>query len=124
MAAIYQQARPFTFDQVVGQNHVKDVLVAALERNRIGHAYLFSGPRGVGKTTTARLLAMAVNCEHPDPTKRPCGVCESCKLVRAGNHPDVMELDAASNNSVIMPADATNARYHLDRNALDAEAST
>ena len=100
MAAIYQQARPFTFGQVVGQNHVKDVLVAALERNRIGHAYLFSGPRGVGKTTTARLLAMAVNCEHPDPAKRPCSVCESCKLVRAGNHPDVTELDAASNNSV------------------------
>ncbi len=100
MAAIYQQARPFTFEQVVGQNHVKDVLVAALQRSRIGHAYLFSGPRGVGKTTTARLLAMAVNCEHKDPTKRPCGVCESCTLVRAGNHPDVIELDAASNNSV------------------------
>jgi DNA polymerase III subunit gamma/tau len=100
MAAIYQQARPFTFEQVVGQNHVKDVLVAALQRGRIGHAYLFSGPRGVGKTTTARLLAMAVNCEHKDPAKRPCGVCESCKLVRAGNHPDVTELDAASNNSV------------------------
>ncbi len=100
MAAIYQQARPFTFEQVVGQNHVKDVLVAALQRERIGHAYLFSGPRGVGKTTTARLLAMAVNCEHKDPAKRPCGVCESCQLVRAGNHPDVTELDAASNNSV------------------------
>ncbi len=100
MAAIYQQARPFTFEQVVGQNHVKDVLVAALERNRIGHAYLFSGPRGVGKTTTARLLAMAVNCEHTDPSKRPCGVCDSCKLVRTGSHPDVIELDAASNNSV------------------------
>jgi DNA polymerase-3 subunit gamma/tau len=100
MAAIYQQARPFTFDQVVGQNHVKDVLVAALQRGRIGHAYLFSGPRGVGKTTTARLLAMAVNCEHKDPANRPCGVCESCQLVRSGNHPDVTELDAASNNSV------------------------
>jgi DNA polymerase III subunit gamma/tau len=100
MAAIYQQARPFTFDQVLGQNHVKDVLVAALQRGRIGHAYLFSGPRGVGKTTTARLLAMAVNCEQKDPAKRPCGVCESCQLVRSGNHPDVTELDAASNNSV------------------------
>lgn len=100
MAAIYQQARPFTFDQVVGQNHVKDVLVAALQRSRIGHAYLFSGPRGVGKTTTARLLAMAVNCEQKDPAKRPCGVCDSCQLVRSGNHPDVTELDAASNNSV------------------------
>ncbi|MGL4609295.1 MAG: DNA polymerase III subunit gamma/tau [Trueperaceae bacterium] len=100
MAAIYQQARPFTFDQVLGQNHIKDVLVAALQRGRIGHAYLFSGPRGVGKTTTARLLAMAVNCEHKDPAKRPCGACESCQLVRSGNHPDVTELDAASNNSV------------------------
>jgi DNA polymerase-3 subunit gamma/tau len=100
MTAIYQQARPFTFEQVVGQNHVKDVLVAALERNRIGHAYLFSGPRGVGKTTTARLLSMAVNCENSNPKKRPCGVCDSCTLVRAGNHPDVTELDAASNNSV------------------------
>lgn len=98
--AIYQQARPVTFDQVIGQEHVKTVLVAALKRERIGHAYLFSGPRGVGKTTTARLLAMAVNCEHEDATFRPCGDCESCLLVRAGNHPDVIELDAASNNSV------------------------
>jgi DNA polymerase-3 subunit gamma/tau len=97
---IYQEARPFTFDQVVGQEHVKDVLVAALNRGRIGHAYLFSGPRGVGKTTTARLLAMAVNCEAADIRQRPCGVCEACRLIRAGNHPDVIELDAASNNSV------------------------
>jgi DNA polymerase-3 subunit gamma/tau len=100
MAAIYQEARPFTFEQVVGQEHVKDVLVAALSRGRIGHAYLFSGPRGVGKTTTARLLAMAVNCEDPDISKRPCGICEPCKLIRGGSHPDVIELDAASNNSV------------------------
>lgn len=100
MAAIYQEARPFTFEQVVGQEHVKDVLVAALSRGRIGHAYLFSGPRGVGKTTTARLLAMAVNCEAPDLSKRPCGVCEPCNLIRSGSHPDVIELDAASNNSV------------------------
>ena len=100
MTAIYQQARPFTFEQVVGQEHVKDVLSAALRRERIGHAYLFSGPRGVGKTTTARLLAMAVNCEAPDPALRPCGVCESCQLVRRNHHPDVIELDAASNNSV------------------------
>ena len=84
----------------MGQGHVKDVLTAALRRERIGHAYLFSGPRGVGKTTTARLLAMAVNCEAPDPALRPCGVCESCQLVRRNHHPDVIELDAASNNSV------------------------
>lgn len=100
VSAIYQQARPYTFAQVVGQEHVKDVLTAALARGRIGHAYLFSGPRGVGKTTTARLLAMAVNCEAENPAERPCGVCESCRLVRQGNHPDVTELDAASNNSV------------------------
>lgn len=100
MSALYQRARPVTFDQVVGQEHVKDVLSAAVQHGRTGHAYLFSGPRGVGKTTTARLLAMAVNCEAEDPATRPCGVCESCRLVQAGSHPDVAELDAASNNSV------------------------
>ncbi len=97
MAAIYQRARPITFAQVIGQEHVKAPLQAALKRGRIGHAYLFSGPRGVGKTTTARLLAMAVNCEREE---KPCGECESCLLVRQGSHPDVTELDAASNNSV------------------------
>ena len=97
MAAIYQRARPITFAQVIGQEHVKAPLQAALSKGRIGHAYLFSGPRGVGKTTTARLLAMAVNCERDE---KPCGECESCLLVRRGSHPDVTELDAASNNSV------------------------
>ena len=97
MTAIYQRARPITFAQVIGQEHVKAPLQAALTKGRIGHAYLFSGPRGVGKTTTARLLAMAVNCERDE---KPCGECESCLLVRKGSHPDVIELDAASNNSV------------------------
>ncbi len=100
MAAIYQRARPVTFSQLIGQEHVTSVLRAALTQDRLTHAYLFSGPRGVGKTTTARLLAMAVNCEQPDPAARPCGECESCRLVRSGSHPDVIELDAASNNSV------------------------
>lgn len=99
MASIYQRARPRRFDEVVGQEHVKDVLLAALRLGRVGHAYLFSGPRGVGKTTTARLLAMAVNCDAEAP-ERPCGSCESCLLVQRGDHPDVIELDAASNNSV------------------------
>ncbi|GGO21658.1 DNA polymerase III subunit gamma/tau [Deinococcus humi] len=98
MSAIYQRARPIRWDQVVGQEHIKDVLKAALEAGRVGHAYLFSGPRGVGKTTTARLIAMTANCTGPAP--RPCGECESCLSVRAGSHPDVMEIDAASNNSV------------------------
>lgn len=99
MAAIYQRARPTTFADVIGQAHVKDVLAAAVRSGRTGHAYLFSGPRGVGKTTTARLLAMAVNCDG-DGEARPCGECESCRLVRGNTHPDVIELDAASNNSV------------------------
>ncbi|MEW6422720.1 MAG: DNA polymerase III subunit gamma/tau, partial [Deinococcota bacterium] len=98
MSALYQRARPINWDQVVGQEHVKDVLKAALEAGRVGHAYLFSGPRGVGKTTTARLIAMTANCTGPLP--KPCGECESCLAVRAGSHPDVLEIDAASNNSV------------------------
>ena len=98
MSAIYQRARPIHWDEVVGQEGVKDVLRAALEAGRIGHAYLFSGPRGVGKTTTARLIAMSANCTSTG--KKPCGVCESCLSVRAGSHPDVREIDAASNNSV------------------------
>ncbi len=100
MSALYQRARPVRFDEVVGQDHVIEVLGSAVRRGRIGHAYLFSGPRGVGKTTTARLLAMAANCENEDASLRPCGTCESCRLVQAGAHPDVTELDAASNNSV------------------------
>ena len=100
MEAIYQRARPATFGEVVGQEHVKELLTAALQADRTGHAYLFSGPRGVGKTTTARLLAMALNCESDDPTARPCGACEACLAIRGGHHPDVVELDAASNNSV------------------------
>jgi DNA polymerase III subunit gamma/tau len=99
MAAIYQRARPLHWDEVVGQEHVKDVLRPAVERGRIGHAYLFSGPRGVGKTTSARLIAMAVNCERRDLV-RPCGQCSSCQMTIAGRHPDVVEIDAASNNSV------------------------
>ncbi|MFC4455893.1 DNA polymerase III subunit gamma/tau [Deinococcus sonorensis] len=98
MSAIYQRARPIRWDQVVGQEQVKDVLRSALEQGRVGHAYLFSGPRGVGKTTTARLIAMTANCTGPLP--KPCGECDSCLSVRAGSHPDVLEIDAASNNSV------------------------
>lgn len=97
MSALYRQARPSTFDEMVGQEHVKEVLLNALRSGRLAQAYLFSGPRGVGKTSSARLIAQAVNCSS-DP--RPCGTCEGCRLVREGRHPDVLEIDAASNNSV------------------------
>lgn len=97
VSALYRQARPTTFDEMVGQEHVKEVLLNALRQGKLSQAYLFSGPRGVGKTSSARLIAQAVNCAS-DP--RPCGVCEGCRLVREGRHPDVLEIDAASNNSV------------------------
>ena len=97
MSALYRQARPSTFDEMVGQGHVKEVLLSAITQGKLAQAYLFSGPRGVGKTSSARLVAQAVNCPH---TPRPCGQCEGCRLVREARHPDVLEIDAASNNSV------------------------
>jgi len=98
VSALYRQVRPTTFEEMVGQEHVKEVLLGALRSGRLAQAYLFSGPRGVGKTSSARLIAQAVNCTGAEP--RPCGVCEGCRLVREGRHPDVLEIDAASNNSV------------------------
>ncbi|GGN03183.1 DNA polymerase III subunit gamma/tau [Thermus composti] len=97
MSALYRRYRPLTFQEVVGQEHVKEPLLRAIREGRLAQAYLFSGPRGVGKTTTARLLAMAVGCQGKDP---PCGACPYCQAVQKGAHPDVVEIDAASNNSV------------------------
>ncbi|HEY1769257.1 MAG TPA: DNA polymerase III subunit gamma/tau [Chthoniobacterales bacterium] len=91
--------RPQTFDDVVGQEHVTRTLKNAVEQNRLAHAYLFVGPRGIGKTSTARILAKALNCIH-GPTVTPCGVCDSCKEITAGNSLDVLEIDGASNNGV------------------------
>ncbi len=91
--------RPKTFDDVVGQGHVTRTLAHAIEQDRIAHAYLFVGPRGIGKTTLSRILAMALNCEH-GPTIHPCGECATCKAIAAGADLDVVELDAASNNKV------------------------
>ncbi|GAB5603873.1 DNA polymerase III subunit gamma/tau [Thermus sp. FJN-A] len=97
MSALYRRVRPLTFQEVVGQEHVKEPLQRAIREGRLAQAYLFSGPRGVGKTTTARLLAMAVGCQGESP---PCGACPHCQAVQRGAHPDVVEIDAASNNSV------------------------
>ncbi|WP_038055181.1 DNA polymerase III subunit gamma/tau [Thermus amyloliquefaciens] len=98
MSALYRRVRPLTFAEVVGQEHVKEPLMRAIREGRLAQAYLFSGPRGVGKTTTARLLAMAVGCQGEG--ERPCGTCPHCQAVQRGAHPDVVEIDAASNNSV------------------------
>jgi DNA polymerase-3 subunit gamma/tau len=91
--------RPQTFDDLVGQGHVTRTLRNAVEQNRLAHAYLFVGPRGIGKTSTARILAIALNCIH-GPTTTPCGVCDNCKEIAAGNSLDVLEIDGASNNGV------------------------
>src|SRR4051794_28089249 len=91
--------RPQTFDDLVGQGHVTRTLKNAVEQNRLAHAYLFVGPRGIGKTSTARILAKALNCVK-GPTVTPCGVCDSCKEITGGNSLDVLEIDGASNNGV------------------------
>ena len=91
--------RPQTFDDLVGQTHVTRTLKNAVEQNRLAHAYLFVGPRGIGKTSTARILAKALNCVN-GPTITPCGVCDSCKEIAGGNSLDVLEIDGASNNGV------------------------
>ncbi|MCP4628832.1 MAG: DNA polymerase III subunit gamma/tau, partial [bacterium] len=91
--------RPLTFDDVVGQQHITDTLKRAIEKNRVAHAYVFSGTRGVGKTTTARILARALNCDT-GPTTEPCGSCESCKAIINGSSFDVLEIDGASNSGV------------------------
>jgi DNA polymerase-3 subunit gamma/tau len=99
--ALYRRYRPETFAEVIGQDHVTAPLRAALANNRVNHAYLFSGPRGCGKTTSARILARALNCEQA-PVADPCGECESCRdLARGGpGSIDVIEIDAASHGGV------------------------
>lgn len=92
--------RPQRFSDVVGQEHVSRTLRNAVESKRIHHAYIFNGPRGVGKTTTARILAKAVNCENPSAEFEPCNVCPSCTEINTGRSMDVIEIDGASNNSV------------------------
>ena len=97
--ALYRKYRPQTFDDVVGQTHIERTIKNAIEADRVSHAYLFCGPRGTGKTTTARLLAKALLCEH-GPTPCPDGTCQQCLDIAEGIHPDVNELDAASRTGV------------------------
>ena len=98
--AFYRKWRPQRWDEVLGQAHVTDTLQNALVSNRVGHAYLFAGPRGIGKTTIARLLAKAVNCQADDVAARPCDECDYCKAVNENRFLDLIEIDAASNNGV------------------------
>ncbi len=97
--AMARKWRPKNFEEMVGQDHIAQTIRNAIEGKRIGHAYLFTGTRGVGKTTSARILAKALNCKN-GPTPIPCDQCDNCKAVNAGNSMDVLEIDGASNNSV------------------------
>ncbi|MET0832151.1 MAG: AAA family ATPase, partial [Acidimicrobiia bacterium] len=99
--ALYRKHRPQRFDEVVGQEHVTQTLAREVVEGRIAHAYLFAGPRGTGKTTTARLLAKALNCTQRDDSEaEPCNACLSCVAITEGTSLDVIELDAASHNKV------------------------
>ena len=96
--ALYRKYRPSNFDEVVGQTHIIQTLKNAIVQNRIAHAYLFCGPRGTGKTSIAKIFAKTLNCTNSQDA--PCGVCENCKMAANGSHPDIIEIDAASNNGV------------------------
>ena len=110
--SLYRKHRPQTFGGLVGQDHVTAALRNAVREGRVGHAYLFSGPRGTGKTTTARILAKALNCLNLGADGEPCGVCENCVAIAEGRFLDLFELDAASNNSVDNIRDLTDS-VHL-----------
>jgi len=110
--SLYRKHRPQTFGGLVGQDHVTGALRNAVREGRVGHAYLFSGPRGTGKTTTARILAKALNCLNLGADGEPCGVCENCVAIAEGRFLDLFELDAASNNSVDNIRDLTDS-VHL-----------
>ena len=97
--ALYRKYRPRTFDDVWGQEHITRVLKYEISHGQISHAYLFCGSRGTGKTSSAKILARAVNCESPVDGS-PCGKCAACRLMDSGGETDILEMDAASNNKV------------------------
>lgn len=97
--ALYRKFRPLTFDEIVGQEHIVKTLKNEIMSGRVGHAYLFNGGRGTGKTSAAKILARAVNCLNPKDGE-PCNECEICKAALDGSLTDIVEMDAASNNSV------------------------
>ncbi|MBM7559157.1 DNA polymerase III subunit gamma/tau [Marinitoga litoralis] len=99
MITLYRKYRPGTFDELIGQEHIKKYFQKSIEKKEISHAYIFSGPRGTGKTTTARILSKVLNCKNPI-NYNPCNVCENCVSINDGSFMDVIELDAASNRGI------------------------
>lgn len=98
--ALYRRWRPQHWEDFIGQEHIVRVMRNAIKSNRLSHAYLFSGPRGTGKTTMARMIGRAVNCSNPDPAKHPCDECPTCQAALADRFLDIIEIDAASNTGV------------------------
>ncbi|MDE6614619.1 MAG: hypothetical protein K2K24_03830, partial [Clostridia bacterium] len=98
--SLYRKYRPDTFDKMLGQKHIIKTLANAVLGEKISHAYLFTGTRGTGKTSTAKIFARAINCLSPLADGSPCGECELCRALDSANNMDILEMDAASNNSV------------------------